>query len=125
MINETLYWECGICKHKFWKTPHNMTRSIYGGCPNCLSIRNMPKSHIDLLHYIKTSNDIISTQDMTTETKYNYNKTARIKAILERKKLIRKYKYFFRNPRCHGYKISSKGLRTLELSKILKDDRLY
>ncbi|MFW9881246.1 MAG: hypothetical protein ACFFG0_49915, partial [Candidatus Thorarchaeota archaeon] len=109
-----LYWECGLCKHKFWKSPSNITRLVYGGCPKCLSIKNMPKSHINFLYYLKLNKNIKSIQDIIVEIKYDYNKIVEIKAILERKGLIKKFKYYFDNSR-HGYKISLKGLRILKL----------
>lgn len=97
-----------------------MTRSIYGGCPNCLSIKNMPKSHIDLLNYLTSNNSFKSIQDIIVDLKHEYNKTIEIKTILERKGLIEKLKYYFENSR-HGYKISLKGIRILKLYGVLKD----
>ena len=117
-----LYWGCGLCKYKFWKSPSNLTRLVYGGCPNCLSIKNMPKSHISLLYYLKLNKNIKSIQDIIVDLKYNYNKTVEIKTILERKGLIEKFKYYFENSR-HGYKISLKGIRILKLYDILKDEK--
>ncbi|KKN12132.1 hypothetical protein LCGC14_1019500, partial [marine sediment metagenome] len=116
-----LHWECGLCKYKFWKSPSTLTRLVYGGCPNCLSIKNMPKSHISLLYYLKLNKNIKSIQDIIVDLKYNYNKTVEIKTILERKGLIEKFKYYFENSR-HGYKISLNGIRILKLYDVLKDE---
>jgi len=116
-----LFWECGLCKFTFWKSSFQLTRLVYGGCPICLSIKNMPQSHIDLLNYFKSNKNIKSIQDIIDDLKYNYNKTVEIKTILERKGLIEKFKYHFENSR-HGYKISLKGIRILKLYGVLKDE---
>lgn len=121
-MNNMLHWECGLCEHKFVKSPSNLKRLGYGGCPNCLSIKNMPKSHINLLYYLKPNKNIKSLQDIIADLKYNYIKTAEIKRILERKGLIKKFKYYFENSR-HGYNISSKGKRSLEIYETLKDEK--
>ena len=117
-----LNWECGLCNHKFSKSPSSLTRLGYGGCPNCSSIKNMPKSHINMLYYFKLNKNIKSIQDIIADLKYNYNKTVQIKRILERKGLIEKYKSYFENSR-HGYKISLKGKRSLEIYETLKDEK--
>lgn len=82
----------------------------------------MPKSHISLLYYLKSNKNIKSIQDIIADLKYTYNKTVQIKRILERKGLIEKYKFYFENSR-HGYNISSKGKRIIELYETLNDEK--
>ena len=121
-LHNALNWECGLCNLKFSKSPSSLTRLGYGGCPNCLSIKNMPKSHTNLLYYLKSNKNIKSIQDIIADLNYNYIKTAEIKRILERKGLIKKLKFYFENSR-HGYKISSKGKRIIQLYETLKNEK--
>jgi len=119
--HSVLNWECGLCEQEFWRTPRNLTRSIYGGCPNCLSIKNMKRLHIDLLNYLKSSKIMRSVDNIALQFAVKYGSIAQIiKKILIKKELIEKHKNPYSDAR-YGYTISPKGLKILELYEILNN----
>ena len=116
---DPLYWECGLCEHKFWKSAQKLRKkNSLKKCPNCLSIKNIPQLHIDILECLKLEGEKTIT-DISDYIKIPNSKIMHIvrESLFERYNLIKREinlkNALGRNP--YLYSITKKGLDVLKI----------